>query len=505
MKKTVLLFLLSLTLIFSLHAQAPQGFNYQAIARNNAGVAIVNQNVGLQISLRQSTANGTIVYTETHSVTSNNIGLLNMVVGGGTVVTGIFTTIDWSAGPYFIEISTDLTGGTNYALMGTQQLMSVPYALYAANGNAGVQGVTGATGTAGANGSTGAIGVTGASGSVGLTGATGVAGVVGATGATGEIGITGATGAGVTGSTGPIGDRYATMSVTPMSISAPSTSISFMVETGLAYSIGQDVIIAFSSTEQMDGTITNYNSGTGAMDVTVSSSLGAGSGLQPWAVNLKGAPGPAGVVGATGNVGSTGVTGATGTIGVTGATGAVGVTGELGSTGATGNNGTNGIDGSTGATGTNGINGVNGNNGTNGATGSTGATGNNGTNGTNGAVGSTGATGAIATFAVQFNLVNSGSSAWLIDNAIDYNSGSNLNPSLKLYRGFTYKFNVTVGGHPFRISSSNVHPGVQYNVGVTNQDVQNGVLTFKVPHDAPATLYYLCVPHTGMIGTINIQ
>ena len=195
-------------------AQAPQGFNYQAVARNSSGIALVSQPIGLQISLLQGTASGTIVYTETHAVTSNNLGLVNLVVGNGTVVTGTFTTINWAAGPYFIEVSMDITGGTTYLLMGTQQLMSVPYALYAENsgsGATGSTGSTGATGTAGAAGATGAAGTAGVTGATGPTGATGTAGVAGATGADGTAGTAGVTGAtGPTGATGSVGATGAT-------------------------------------------------------------------------------------------------------------------------------------------------------------------------------------------------------------------------------------------------------------------------------------------------------
>ena len=195
-------------------AQAPQGFNYQAVARNSSGIALVSQPIGLQISLLQGTASGTIVYTETHAVTSNNLGLVNLVVGNGTVVTGTFTTINWAAGPYFIEVSMDITGGTTYLLMGTQQLMSVPYALYAENsgsGATGSTGSTGATGTAGAAGATGAAGTAGVTGATGPTGATGTAGVAGATGADGTAGTAGVTGAtGPTGATGTAGVAGAT-------------------------------------------------------------------------------------------------------------------------------------------------------------------------------------------------------------------------------------------------------------------------------------------------------
>lgn len=484
MKKALLIFSICLTICFTLKAQSPQGFNYQAVARNNSGVALINQSVGLKVRLRQTTSGGLVVYTETHTITSSNIGLLNLVIGEGTILSGTFNSIDWSAGPYFIEISMDVTGGSNYVLMGSQQLMSVPYALYAANGGTtGAQGITGSTGSTGSTGDQGLIGVTGAIGSTGITGATGVIG------STGDVGTTGSTGStGSTGIVGPTGDRYATTSSTSMNISTPSTPLSFTIETGLAYSIGQEVIIAFSSTQQMIGTITSYTSGTGIMDVTVTTATGTGTGLQPWSINLNGAPGPAGPVGATGNNGSNGnngSTGATGNNGTDGSTGATGSNGINGSTGATGAIGTNGIDGSTGATGTNGING------TTGTTGNTGAT------------GSTGATGADATFAVQFNIVNSGASAYLFDNPSDYNSGSNVNPAIKLYRGFTYKFNVNASGHPFIIATGTTGT-VAYTVGVTNNGDDVGVITFKVPQDAPSTLHYICQFHSGMTGTITI-
>lgn len=615
MKKLFSLFILNCVAVIAF-AQVPQGFNYQAVARNASGIALVSQPVGLQISLRQGTAAGTIVYTETHAVTSSNIGLLNLVVGNGTPTTGTFSSIDWSAGPYFIEISMDVTGGTSYSLMGTQQLMSVPYALYAANGTPGATGatgptgLTGATGIAGINGTNGATGITGAAGINGSAGIAGPTGAIGAAGVTGPIGLTGAVGAngatgangiaGATGSTGAIGDRYATLTTATLIIN--TGSVTFTVQTGLAYSIGQTVIIAFDASNQMIGSITAYNPATGSMTVNVSSTTGAGTHTN-WSVNLNGAPGPAGAVGITGATGIAGTNGTNGSIGATGAAGsagtngtngvtgptgisgtngtngtngstgatgvagtngAAGATGPTGVTGANGSTGTNGLNGATGATGSNGLNGVtgptgiSGTNGTNGATGSAGTNGTNGvtgptgvagtngaagatgptgvagsngsagtnglngvtgptgtngaagtpgaagTNGAPGAAGATGPTGATPTFAVQFSVVNSGATSYLFDNPADYASGSNVNPTITLYRGFTYKFNVVAIGHPFRISAS-TFGGAAYVTGITGNNVTNGTLTFKVPMDAPATLFYFCTLHPSMAGTINIQ
>ena len=112
-------------------AQAPQGINYQAVIRNPNGTTVNNSNIGLQMRILQSSASGTAVYVETFSETTSNIGLVNIVIGTGTVVAGDFTTIDWGNGPYFMEVGADTGGGTSYVVMGTQQMMSVPYALYA--------------------------------------------------------------------------------------------------------------------------------------------------------------------------------------------------------------------------------------------------------------------------------------------------------------------------------------------------------------------------------------
>ncbi len=116
-------------------AQSPQQFNYQGVARDNNGDVLSNQSIGLQLDVRQASANGTIVFTETHATTTNAFGLFNISVGGGTPQLNTLSAIDWSNGPYFLEVSLDATGGTNYQSMGVSQLLSVPYALYAENVN----------------------------------------------------------------------------------------------------------------------------------------------------------------------------------------------------------------------------------------------------------------------------------------------------------------------------------------------------------------------------------
>ena len=115
----------------SIVAQAPQKLSYQAVVRDAGGALVANQTVGMQISVLQSAASGSSVYTETQTPSTNANGLISIELGSGTVVSGTFSAIDWSAGPYFIKTETDPAGGTSYTISGTSQLMSVPYALHA--------------------------------------------------------------------------------------------------------------------------------------------------------------------------------------------------------------------------------------------------------------------------------------------------------------------------------------------------------------------------------------
>jgi hypothetical protein len=131
MKK--LFFALSLFFMAAGIIAQPTSFKYQTVVRDSEGEIVAVQQVSFQLKILQGSASGLVVYTETHSTTTNQFGLANLDIGGGTVVSGDFATIDWGADDYFLEISFDITGGTNYLLAGTSQLMAVPYALYAEN------------------------------------------------------------------------------------------------------------------------------------------------------------------------------------------------------------------------------------------------------------------------------------------------------------------------------------------------------------------------------------
>ena len=183
--KNLLYTLIAIIFSTQLFAQAPNKMSYQAVIRNSSNALVVSKSIGMQISILQSSATGTAVYVERQFPTTNANGLASIEIGTGTIVSGSFSTINWANGPYFIKTETDINGGSSYTITGTSQLMSVPYALFAANSAVGPQGIKGDTG---ARGLQGIQGIKGDSGSRGLTGATGATGAAGTNGTNAGVG-----------------------------------------------------------------------------------------------------------------------------------------------------------------------------------------------------------------------------------------------------------------------------------------------------------------------------
>ncbi|MFI5151397.1 MAG: hypothetical protein ACHQRM_16840 [Bacteroidia bacterium] len=157
-KRLFSLLLFSLLFLYRTEAQTapPQGFNYQAVARDASGAEMGNHTFSaVMVEILDNL--GTVVYSETHaSVTTNGFGLMNLVIGPGTpTTTGIFSSITWGASTHSIRVS--VNDGAGFVQMGTTQLWSVPYALYAGNGSGGPTGPTGVTGATGATGPTGTV------------------------------------------------------------------------------------------------------------------------------------------------------------------------------------------------------------------------------------------------------------------------------------------------------------------------------------------------------------
>ncbi len=310
-------------------AQTPEGINYQAVIRKTDGSLVANTTIAIRIQLKQNSATGTVVYSERQSVITSQYGLVNFVIGQGTVLSGTFSTINWSTGNYWVSLGVDFANGTNYLDYGSQRLMSAPYALYAKT--AGVQlnqWRYGATAPAAALGNIGDFYLNTATGDVHYKSAastwtlTGnIKGPQGNVGATGPQGPAGATGA--TGVTGPAGAQ------------------------GIA---GTNGINGTNGTAVLNGN-TNPAAGTGVngdfyINTATNTIYGPkANGAWPGGVSLVG---PAGVAGPQGPAGATGLQGPAGATGPAGPTGPTGLTGA---TGATGPAGVAGPQGPTGATG----------------------------------------------------------------------------------------------------------------------------------------------------------
>jgi len=122
--------------ISSVIAQAPLGFNYQGVALTNAGTPVANKVISLRIALIESQQLGTVRYQEVHNVSTDAYGQFSVIIGNGQASTGKMSDVQWSKFPYYMKVELDLTGGTAYVFVGTSQLLSVPYALYANNAGA---------------------------------------------------------------------------------------------------------------------------------------------------------------------------------------------------------------------------------------------------------------------------------------------------------------------------------------------------------------------------------
>jgi preprotein translocase subunit SecG len=115
----------------ALKAQSPQKINFQSIVRNTSGAIVSNKSVSFKITILSGSISGTPVYSEAHLSTTDAIGLVSLQIGTGTVSSGVFSSIDWGNTLHFIKLEADFNGGNTYVTLGIQELMSVPYALYA--------------------------------------------------------------------------------------------------------------------------------------------------------------------------------------------------------------------------------------------------------------------------------------------------------------------------------------------------------------------------------------
>lgn len=136
----LILVMIQLVFIAKMYTQIPQALSYQAIARNASGNLLFNQGISLRISILDSSATGSILYQEAHNVVTNDFGLFTINLGSGSVLFGSFSAINWGVLSKFLKVEMDINGGSNFSSLGTSQLLSVPYALYASKAHHGLTG-----------------------------------------------------------------------------------------------------------------------------------------------------------------------------------------------------------------------------------------------------------------------------------------------------------------------------------------------------------------------------
>jgi uncharacterized protein (TIGR02145 family) len=130
MKKIFILSLITIVFIGNVISQAPNLMSYQAVIWDASGNVVSEKMVSIKISILQGSVTGTSVYSETHRLQTNINGLVSLMIGGGTNLSGKISGINWVGGSYFLKTETDPTGGNSYTIIGTTQLVSVPYSMF---------------------------------------------------------------------------------------------------------------------------------------------------------------------------------------------------------------------------------------------------------------------------------------------------------------------------------------------------------------------------------------
>ncbi len=111
--------------------QIAEGFNYQTILRTGIGLVMPNKNVSLKFDILKNNISGNVVYSESQTLNSNSFGLITAQIGSGNIISGNFSAVNWGNDNYFLKVELDTTAGSNFVFMGTSQLLSVPYSMYA--------------------------------------------------------------------------------------------------------------------------------------------------------------------------------------------------------------------------------------------------------------------------------------------------------------------------------------------------------------------------------------
>jgi hypothetical protein len=319
-------YLLGISLLFSISALAQnEGISFQGLARNAAGEVLVSQNISLRLSILLNSESGAVTYSETRQTTTNPQGIFSLVVGDGTATskTGNFSNIDWSAAAKFIKVEMDANAGTNFTLMGTSKLQSVPFAYYAFGVDAeNVQGILPV-----GSGGTGVASISDLKASLGLD----------------QVNNTADASKPISTATqGALNTKVDKVTGKELSTNDYTTAEKTKLAAITGTNTGDQDLSAYATSVQLATKVDKeVGKGLSSNDFTSAekTKLAAITG------NVAGPVGPTGATGAIGPQGLPGTTGATGPAGATGPQGLPGLPGVAGADGA------DGATGPTGATG----------------------------------------------------------------------------------------------------------------------------------------------------------
>src|SRR5690625_2159805 len=317
MKRVLLLFGL-LCMRLTAFAHIPEKFNYQGIARETSGAALIEQDIALEIAILEGDQR---IYLERHEVTTDAFGLYHVQIGDGIALSGTFSNIAWESGDKHVRVRIDPSQGFDYEEMGTTELLSVPYALYAMNNVAGPEGASAyevwlAEGNTGSeqdflDSIKGATGPAGPQGPQGPQGATGPARADGATGPAGADGNDGDSAYEVWLAEGNTGSEQDFLdSIKGVDGADGISAYEIWLAEGNTGS-EQDFLDSIKGVDGADG-----NDGDSAYEVWLAE--GNTGSEQDFLDSIKGAMGPAGPQGPQGATGPAGADGATGPAGADG-------------------------------------------------------------------------------------------------------------------------------------------------------------------------------------------
>ena len=320
MQRNIFIWFVFIICSIQLAAQMPTGFAYQAALRNTQGALLSNENVVVYFHL-QSDINGGVLYSEKHTASTNNLGLVNLTVGGGQALSGDFNAINWAT-PKFLKVELDVDGqGVNF--LGTNELFAVPYAMFAANvGSLGDIVLSPALAGAGTEEDPFRLAQQGATDGQILKWSSAAGYWIPANDEGGGTNQ---------------GDNWGTQVVnTDASLQGNGTAGNPLKITAQNAQPGQALV--WNGTNWVPTTATGPQGPAGPIGLTGATGPQGPAGP----TGQTGANGPQGPAGPTGQ---TGATGATGPIGLTGATGPAGPTGQTGATGPQGPAGPIGLTG----------------------------------------------------------------------------------------------------------------------------------------------------------------